>query len=236
MKYFVVSDIHGHFQELIKALNNAHFNEEKHTLIVLGDMFDRGTESQKVYQYIKRLYDEGKAIVIKGNHELFLLEVNDLNEKRMQFNIEKNGFQFTINSFAEEDVSGKGVSYVKDIIRKKNPGLMEWLDDLPFYYELEEYIFVHAGLNLEAENWKDCDWTKAVWTKTKEFWERDLLEKRINKKVVVGHVGTNRLRRHIGMESEDHSIFISKDNQKIGVDASVYITKRINVFTFHEED
>lgn len=235
MKYYAVSDIHGHFDELVKALDDAEFNEEEHTLVVLGDMFDRGMDSQKVYHYVKRLYDEGKAIVIKGNHELFLLEVNDLNEKRMQFNIEKNGFQFTLNSFAEEDVSNRPVEYVKEIINKKNPELMEWLEELPYYLETYQYIFTHAGLNLEVEDWRVCDWKRAVWTKSKEFRDVDLLKKGIFKKVVHGHVGTSRLRKHDGVDVNNHSIYYSPDEQKIGIDASVYITKKINVLVVEED-
>ncbi len=230
MKHFVVSDIHGHYKELKEALDSAGFDEDKNNLIVLGDMFDRGEDSQKVYKYIKRLHDEGKAVVIKGNHELFLLEVNDVNEKRIRFNIERNGFQYTLNSFSEEDVKNRDVEYIKKRINKNNPGLFSWIEELPFYYETEEYIFVHAGLNLEVKDWHDCDWTKAVWTKTKEFWEMDLEKRGVHKKVVVGHVGTSGLRKYMGLDEKNHSIFFSEDNQKIGIDGSVYVTKKLNVF------
>lgn len=235
MKYFVVSDIHGHFDELMAALDEANFNPEEHTLIVLGDMFDRGMKSQEVYQYIKGLYDLGQAIVIKGNHELFLFEVNELNEKRMLFNIEKNGFQFTLNSFCEEDVTGKPIEYIRDLMNEKNPELIEWLNEIPFYYETENYIFVHAGLNTEVEDWHDCDWTRAVWTKTRDFRDQLLTYKGIVKNVVHGHVSTQKLREHDGIIGNDYSVYFSKDGQKIGIDGNVYKTKKINVFVIEEE-
>ena len=44
MKYFIVSDIHSFYVELKSALDKAGFNKRNkdHTLIVCGDIFDRG--------------------------------------------------------------------------------------------------------------------------------------------------------------------------------------------------
>ena len=79
MKYFIVSDIHGHYKELKQALVKAHFNpyEERHRLIVLGDMFDRSEESRAVYKFIKNLCDKGYAYVVRRNHEKFLIDYLD---------------------------------------------------------------------------------------------------------------------------------------------------------------
>jgi serine/threonine protein phosphatase 1 len=55
-KYFIISDIHGHYNEMITALNNAGFNHNSnHILIVLGDMFDRGNQSKEVLEYLHEL-------------------------------------------------------------------------------------------------------------------------------------------------------------------------------------
>jgi serine/threonine protein phosphatase 1 len=57
MKYFVFSDIHGHYQLLINELKKAGFdiNNDNHMLISIGDNFDRGKENIEVYQYLKEL-------------------------------------------------------------------------------------------------------------------------------------------------------------------------------------
>lgn len=54
MKYFVVSDIHSFANELIGSLRYAGFQKRNkdHTLIVCGDVFDRGPDSVGVYNYI----------------------------------------------------------------------------------------------------------------------------------------------------------------------------------------
>ena len=71
MKYFVVSDIHSFYSELKKALDIAGFNKRNkdHTLIVCGDIFDRGPETVKLYKFLTSI-PKKRCILIKGNHEL----------------------------------------------------------------------------------------------------------------------------------------------------------------------
>ena len=56
-KYFVASDIHNFYTPFIKELNKTGFdlNNEEHLLIICGDLFDRGSESLKLYEFIKSL-------------------------------------------------------------------------------------------------------------------------------------------------------------------------------------
>ena len=53
MKYFIVSDIHSFYTELKSALRLARFNikNKNHTLIVVGDIFDRGSETVEVFKF-----------------------------------------------------------------------------------------------------------------------------------------------------------------------------------------
>ena len=69
-KFFVTSDIHSYYDELITALNDAGFDEnnEEHWLVVCGDCYDRGPGSVKVWRYLK---DLPRKVLI--NREDFLL-------------------------------------------------------------------------------------------------------------------------------------------------------------------
>ena len=71
MKYFVTSDIHGFYTPFISALNEAGFdeNDDNSTLIICGDLLDRGGEAVAVQDYVSRLLKKDKVILIKGNHE-----------------------------------------------------------------------------------------------------------------------------------------------------------------------
>lgn len=236
MKYFVCSDIHGYFKELIESLALVGYDSknEDHKLIVVGDMFDRGPDSKKVFEYLFDLQSKGKAIVVKGNHELFIGEVHDLNEERVKFNIKHNGFQHTLNSFCGEDVSDWELIDIRTKMHENNEMLFYWIDTLPYYYELEDYIFVHSGLILEGD-WKECDWKKGVWVKSREFRDIDLSKHGITKKVVHGHVSCRNLRDHDGIVGNDFSIYESADGQKIGIDGTVMKTGRINVYIIDED-
>lgn len=66
-KYFVASDIHSFYTPFVKELNKTSFdlNNEEHILIICGDLFDRGSESLKLYEFIKSLPKE-RRILIRG--------------------------------------------------------------------------------------------------------------------------------------------------------------------------
>lgn len=75
-KYFVVSDIHGFYNELIRDLKNAGWddNNPNHILISCGDIFDRGRQPLEVYNFLRSIPKE-RRILIRGNHEILLKEM-----------------------------------------------------------------------------------------------------------------------------------------------------------------
>lgn len=98
-KIFAISDIHGFYDETIRALNDAGYDEnnDEHFLIVIGDIFDRGQQSFQVYEWLYRLTHEGKAIVTKGNHDRFLIKF--LEGDNDAFNFLHNGLDATLDDF-----------------------------------------------------------------------------------------------------------------------------------------
>lgn len=69
-KYFIVTDIHSFYDEMIKALNTAGFdiNNPEHIFVSLGDLLDRGEKPLQCLQFVNNLPDDRK-ILIRGNHE-----------------------------------------------------------------------------------------------------------------------------------------------------------------------
>ena len=55
MKYFITSDVHGHYTELKAELDKLGFDETLDTLVVCGDLLDRGKENVKCLQYVNSL-------------------------------------------------------------------------------------------------------------------------------------------------------------------------------------
>ena len=53
--YYSVSDIHGHYNEFIKALNKIDLSDKQSRLILLGDYIDNGSQSFQVISKIIEL-------------------------------------------------------------------------------------------------------------------------------------------------------------------------------------
>jgi serine/threonine protein phosphatase 1 len=149
MKYFVISDIHGFYDVLRESLQKAGYNSNNpdHHLIVVGDMFDRGNQSDLVLEYLYPLHQQGSATIIIGNHDTFLLDFLSGDRDNAEFNIRYNGFGKTLTSLASIQPPYKNLSELAKSIQKRYPFLQKWLASLPYYYELEDYIFVHGGID-----------------------------------------------------------------------------------------
>ena len=166
MKYFIVSDIHSFYKELNAALKTAGFNkkDKNHTLIVCGDVFDRGPDTVGVYKYLKSI-PKSRCILIKGNHE-FLYE--ELLKKRFP-----DGYDFsnhTVDTFCQ--IAGYSTEILtpsywykldetepyeriqqawQEIIREvKQSQITAWLKSNQWkpWYEVGNYIFVHSFIPL----------------------------------------------------------------------------------------
>ncbi|NLO96777.1 MAG: serine/threonine protein phosphatase [Peptococcaceae bacterium] len=128
----VIGDIHGCYDEFIELLNKANFDGKNDKLILLGDYIDRGKDSYRVIQTIKTLQKEfgnDNIIALSGNHEDLAVEALKTQDYFLWF---YNGGGATLKSYR----ANKG-----DIFKD-----LEWLESLPYYYEDENFYYVHAGL------------------------------------------------------------------------------------------
>ncbi len=237
-KYFIISDIHGHFNEMIRDLNNSKYNpnNDSHHLIVLGDLFDRGKQSREVLEYMCNLRIKNKVTIIMGNHENFLLEFLDGNYKKLQFNMQRNGFKNTL-----ESLSGKPLTFQEDwdeinyIIKSKYINLYNFLTTQNLFYEIDDYIFVHGGIKYNNGNWQNNEQRDFTWSRESN------LERVPGKIVVAGHERVSQIRYP---KIDQEQLFLDNPNAfniirregKILIDSYVEISKRINVLILELED
>lgn len=166
MKYFVVSDVHGFFTELVTALNEAGFNtdDENHRLIVCGDLMDRGSEAVKVQYYIYDLWKRNKAILIRGNHEDLIyelitgfssLEVCDNNTELQQCYMGylrnsyhwSNGTVQTLMQLTDSSLHDLVVDLTDGGWKvRKTPLIKTLIPSMVDYFETKHYIFVHGWI------------------------------------------------------------------------------------------
>jgi len=263
-KIFAVSDIHGHYDQLVEALNEAGYdeNDKNNLLLVLGDHFDRGSQSLQVYDYLKRLTDEGKAITIMGNHDLMLIDYLE-GTVLDPFNYFRNGESETFAEFLhetrpfeswclieqniEQPTVGDFVRWLdiaKKQINEEFPELLPWLKSQPYYYETENYIFTHGAIDTKVEDWHNphCfrygynDWDALTWDDGTFFGSNI---KNTDKSVVIGHFGTDHLRNKYGLKKddvEDFSILKRKDGKVIAIDATTAYSKKVNVLVIESEE
>lgn len=257
-KIFFIGDIHGFYDYMINALNEAGYDENNssHLLVVLGDAFDRGGQAVQVYEYLKRLTDEGKAIVTFGNHHRFF--INFLEGSYNPFNYLHNGLNETIADFwhrtvpfeswcmLDENCEMNTANYARwvDICRKdineEYPELLPWLKSLPRYFESKNIIGVHASIDTEVEDWHfpHCERYGLLDWDALDFDDGNFINKKNNtgKTIVAGHFDTGHLRKmHSLGEYEDHSILKTEDN-KIFIDGCVPLTKKVNVLIIEDEE
>ncbi len=159
MKYYVTADIHGFYSILHNALEEAGFFEETkpHKLIVLGDLFDRGMEALKLQEFILKLIEEDRVILVKGNHEDLFEELVTEDEGLPYSHHVSNGTYMTALQLTGYDATmarirncdfadaAKETPYYKTII----PAMLD-------YYETQSYVFTHG--------WIPCIRTKSGYS------------------------------------------------------------------------
>lgn len=234
--YFVVSDIHGHYQALKNALSKASFDESNpdHHLLVLGDLFDRGEESKEVFQYLYDLTTRKKASIIMGNHDLFLFELFDHNLVRVKFNINHNGFMKTIESFygsqLDEDFD---IEEVASRIQNQFPHLKSWIQSFPYWLEIGKYLFVHGSLDGDLIDFRETSKRDMVWGYESE---KTPVKDRI---VVCGHQ-RNACIKHPGLSKKEYQALPMDEHEiyyqegKIFIDGFVEVSNKINVLVLDE--
>ena len=104
MKYFIVSDIHSFTTSLKIALRKSGFNKrnKNHTLVICGDLFDRGSETLELYKFITSI-PKKRRVLIRGNHEDLYLEL--LKKEQPDWYDFSNGTVSTFNQIAGFDDS-----------------------------------------------------------------------------------------------------------------------------------
>lgn len=69
---YAVGDIHGHFSRLQQALEQLGFNPDCDRLFSVGDLIDRGPQSEESLQWL----DQPWFFAVQGNHEVLAVQLD----------------------------------------------------------------------------------------------------------------------------------------------------------------
>ncbi|MFH0787620.1 MAG: metallophosphoesterase family protein [Pseudomonadota bacterium] len=192
-RILAIGDIHGCYAKLVSLMEKVNLNPGKDALVFIGDYIDRGDRAKEVVDYLIELKKRVPSTVfLLGNHEHMLLDyLSGENTNPFLF----NGGQKTLNSYL-----GKGrLSYLQDPKSVFPPEHLEFFNSLLPYYELEDTIFVHAGLRngipLERQDLFDLLWIR------EEFYYSKF---NFGKTIVFGHTAFSQpfiLNNRVGIDT-----------------------------------
>lgn len=210
---YVVGDIHGEsnlFRSLIEAIEAddvARAGAET-TIILLGDLIDRGPDSAGVLALAWELAARRKVRILCGNHEeMFLaaLDDDDVLRSFLQY-----GGRETILSYPIEikDYNALTVPQLRSrmtkIIPDKDIQFIRTFEDI---ITLGDYVFVHAGVRpgvaLDSQKLKDLRWMREPFLSSAD--RRDYF-------VIHGHSITSE---------------VDVRPNRIGIDTGAYVTGRL---------
>lgn len=165
LRYIIIGDIHGCYDELIALLLKVNFDDKKDVIIFLGDYTDRGKQSYEVYRFLKALRQDmgDRCIMLYGNHEELIDNFHD----HKDLNWLLNGGRETLKSFKEHNVSLN--RYTKFIANNTH-----------IYFACKKFQACHAGV----ENKPMEDQYEEVL-----LWDRSAVEKGFYNGLltIVGH-------------------------------------------------
>ncbi|MCL2110842.1 MAG: metallophosphoesterase [Clostridiales bacterium] len=208
MVLYAISDIHGFLDEAKETLKNVDLTDKRNKVVFCGDYIDGGPASCETLYFIKDFQKSkpSQTIVLMGNHEEMFLEYlfgegdewilfdQDLSSvksfmSKQDFEEiqEKVACRFKAGEFRDHGEVTAAISRLcKNAVKGSHKELFAWLRKLPYHYETEKQIFVHAGIDEEAgELWKHGTpehWFAGKFPATTGGFYKD---------IIAGHVGTS---------------------------------------------
>lgn len=245
-QYFVISDIHSFYDEMIDGLATAGFDRMNpdHVLVVLGDIFDRGPKPIETFNYLYEMPDD-RIVMVMGNHELLLKEL--LNKEvpeafefvngtvdtvfalaGMKLNwSERFNFEYQVAHPHIEKLEQKYIDIWTAARHKaKAHPVIKWIKTWKMYFEVGNYVMVHSSVP-NSYNWRTepfLMWEKSMWGCP---FKMPLPSNRI---VICGHWHTSDFYKHFnaplprGLIKGDVVNDIYFGDRIVGIDGGVYQT------------
>ena len=170
MKY-VMSDIHGCYDEYIRMLELINFSDEDE-LYILGDIFDRGNKPLEILDHV---LGNKNIHLLKGNHEKMFEEAYESGDMSLWY---YNGGGTT-----DVEIVNKSEGYEEM--------LCKYIKKLPFVKVIDKFILVHAGVYFPS-NYEELTIDEFIELQEEEFclWDRSNIgnEKKFKDyTIIVGH-------------------------------------------------
>lgn len=169
-RVYAVGDIHGRldlFEDLIGIIerDDAGRPRAHTTIVLLGDLIDRGPDSAGVVERARQWGREREVAFIQGNHEEMLLVSREDTDALHSF-LKFGGLE-TIVSYGIDEATAAtaGIEELQQLMNAAIPQEdFDFLDGFEKMVRIGDYLFVHAGVRpdtpLEHQMGRDCRWIR----------------------------------------------------------------------------
>lgn len=213
-RIIAITDPHGCFLEFQELLQKVSFSPQEDTLIILGDLVDRGPHAMQIVEFLMNLKKDfpNNVFIVKGNHDEMFLDwlydtSGDINQENFYLN---QGGSQTVRSYCEDYGLARQGDAARTIIKDYYPEHIRFLHDLADYVEVDQYLFVHAGVNLALNDWKNSSGNDFRWHRQPFIREKN----NTGKTIIFGHTQTYLL----NSTKDNYDVWHSSCGTKIGID------------------
>jgi serine/threonine protein phosphatase 1 len=212
MKTFVVGDVHGRCAQLHGLLEMLPRDEAADTLVFLGDLIDRGPDAPGCVDLVMKLQQDNRerVLCLRGNHEQMLLDFIEGSANLWITPV--TGGERTFEQYVGKVLKITREQDLDDARRNIESSVpsehLDFFHALPYYYEDDYAIYVHAGLD-RTKHPRETEPQALLWMRDMEFYKNYR-----GKPCIFGHTPTPLLplRGRVGR----HGIYIS--HSAIGID------------------
>lgn len=203
MKLFVMSDVHSYFEEMAEALhkNGFEMDNEDHNIVICGDLFDRGPDAVKLFEFVKEMAKKDRLFYVWGNHEDLLFDCVEeiIRGRGISSHHISNGTFDTVcqlTAMSKYDLAFGPLD--REQFNKRIEPVLEFIrENAVDLVEAGDYVFVHGWVPCDpiegriAKNWDtpDADWDEARWINGMQAWHRGA--RLPGKTIVCGHWHTS---------------------------------------------
>ena len=221
---FAIGDIHGDIEALFRVLAAFPTLEASDTIVFVGDYIDRGPRSAEVIDFVRRLPKEvpAKVVALRGNHEDAWLRVVDGGWPEFVLP-PGNGCLHAMRSFLKQEMPAEGEGPrddEKEMLMTASffpKDVVAWMRELPYWYEDEHAIYVHAGLPRGPNGFMHPSEVTApiamLWCRDEDFFRNYA-----GKLVVFGHTATQYLPIELSTYTPEDPTDIWAGPRVIGLD------------------
>lgn len=254
-RFFVTSDVHSFFDELMTALIEKGFDKDNkdHILCVCGDLFDRGTQPRQLFEFVQELQTQDRLIYVAGNHESLLFDcMHEIACGRVpsQHHFHNKTVETICRICGQSEWIVYDPTWRDKICEAMQPALDFISDNCIDYAEIGDFVLVHGWIPCYQglDDFRDAsneDWERARWNNGMEMWKNPRCRVE-GKTVICGHWHCSWGWSHIRQErkewpnksrkdwKESFSPFI--DDGIIAIDACTAYSGLCNVIVIEEDD